>query len=311
MEKKEGTNTFTIILIAVSVIVIIGIISYFLASIVSEEGFYMKSANVAVIKVEGPIYTTAAPSLFAPEMAVSEEIVQEIKDAEKRGMDAILLEINSPGGTVVASEEIVNAIKETNITTVAWIRELGASGGYWVASSADIVVADPMAITGSVGVLSSYLSFEGLMDQYGVKYERLTGGEYKDVGTPFKNLTQEERALMQERIDLIHDYFIQDVAESRNLNENQIKEISTGTFYLGIQAKEIGLVDELGGKDKAEEVLKEILKVEKVNLIEKREEPSLLKALTQVFYEGSFFVGKGMGQALLEREFENSKIMLI
>ena len=164
---------------------------------------------------------------------------------------AILFEINSPGGTAVASEEIVNAVKKSKKYKVAWIRDQGASGAYWIASAADKIVASPLSITGSIGVLGSYLEFSGLLTRYNITYERMVGGKYKDLGTPYRELTDEERILFQRSIDELHDYFMQDVAKNRDIPENKIREIATGMFYTGKQAKELNLVDVLGGKEEA------------------------------------------------------------
>src|SRR3989344_1664750 len=146
------------------------------------------SATVAVIPIEGVI-TTAEDDLFS-DVANSRDIVDLIKEADNNpNVKAIVFEINSPGGSPVASEEIANAIKQTSKPTVAYIREVGASGGYWIASATDRIFASRMSITGSIGVIGSYLEFDGLLDKYNITYRRLVGGKYKDIGSPFKELT--------------------------------------------------------------------------------------------------------------------------
>ena len=160
------------------------------------------------------------PGLFGIGGVVSTTIAGYLKKAkENPRIKAIVVEINSPGGTVVASKEIAAAVEDakTKKPVIAWIREVGASGGYWVASSADHIIADEMSITGSIGVLGSYLSFGGLIEDYNVSYERLVGGQYKDAGSPFKDLSAEERELLQERINIIHDAFIRKVAKDRKM----------------------------------------------------------------------------------------------
>ncbi|MCX8147084.1 MAG: signal peptide peptidase SppA, partial [Candidatus Woesearchaeota archaeon] len=184
------------------------------------------------------------------------------EDAEKDSqIKAILLDINSPGGSAVATDEIANAIKRCNKTTVAVIRETGTSGAYWIASAADYVIANRMSVTGSIGVIGSYFELSGLLERYNITYERLVSGEYKDIGTPFKELTLEERKKLQGIIDEIHEDFINAIAENRNMSKEKIKEIATGEFFTGKKAKELGLVDELGGMDEAEKYIEKKLNI--------------------------------------------------
>lgn len=172
-----------------------GFISLFIGSDVS-----MSDANVAIIPVKGVIMVDDSSSLFT-DYASSEDIKELIVKANKKPMiKAIILDINSPGGSAVASQEIADAMKRTNKTSVAVIREVGASGGYWVASSCDHVIANSMSITGSIGVIASYLQFSGFLNDYNVTYERLVAGKYKDMGTPYKELTFEERRLMEKSL---------------------------------------------------------------------------------------------------------------
>ncbi|MBT5924903.1 S49 family peptidase, partial [Candidatus Woesearchaeota archaeon] len=152
-----------------------------------------KMGNVAIIPIEG-IITANGASYLGGNTISSQDIVSFIEDADaKSQIKIIVLEINSPGGSPVASDEIAVAIKRTEKPVIALIREVGASGGYWIASATDHIIANRMSITGSIGVISSYLEFSGLMEEYGVGYEQLTAGQFKDMGTPFKKLQDEER----------------------------------------------------------------------------------------------------------------------
>ena len=157
-----------------------------------------KLGNVALISVNGVIMGGDGGGSLGQTIASSKTIVSFLEDAEKRtNVKAILLEINSPGGGAVASDEIASQIKSMKKPVVSVIREVGASGGYWIASATDHVIANRMSITGSIGVISSYLEFSELMKEYGVGYERLIAGKYKDVGTPFRKLEVEEKQLLQ------------------------------------------------------------------------------------------------------------------
>ena len=236
----------------IAVLVIIGILflSLISANILKNEFSEKVSGNkIALIEINGIISTSNED--FLSKGSSSDIITGNIrKAAEDNHIKGILLEINSGGGTVVASEEIVNEIKiaKEKKPVVAFIREVGASGAYWAASSADVIVADPMSLTGSIGVLGSYLEFSGLLERYNITYERLIAGNYKDIGTPFKKLNEGERDILQSKLDLIYNYLIEDVAKNRNMSLEKTRSLADGSFYLGIEAKENGLIDVLGNK---------------------------------------------------------------
>lgn len=276
----------------------LGFIAVGMLSLFAGVDFESLSGNVALIPIEGVILGTEDSQSFFESASFSLDIVELIEKAHKNpNIKAIILEINSPGGSALASEEIANAIKKTNKTTVAWIREVGASGAYWVASSAEHVVASRVSITGSIGVIASYLEFPGLLERYNVTYQRLVSGKYKDIASPFKEMTSEEKAIFQQNLDAIRDYFASEVAKNRNINKKEIDKIANGLFYIGAQAKELGLIDELGGKDEAIRYIekKESIKAE---IVEYKKEKTLLDILSDVLSKQSFFVGKGIGSSL-------------
>jgi len=298
------------------VIIILLIVSFLVAMMLTStrlEGISLPAAgvvkkDVALIKIEGAITTEKEFSLFAPAGAVSDDIINQIEYAiEDKNVEAVYFQINSPGGTVVASEEIANAIKEIDKPTVAFIREIGASGGYWAASATDYIIADPLSITGSIGVTGSYLSFSDFLARYNITYEELKGGEYKEVGSPYKKLKDDEKALLQQRIDIIHQTFIREIAENRNLPYEYVKNISTGMFYLGVQAKDIGLIDNIGNKDDVEDYLKTLLNATEVNYVEYIKPPGFLEALAGVISKGFFYMGRGIASGLVE--LEKTKIL--
>ena len=267
-----------------------------------------KIGNVALIPIDGPI-TGNGGSYLGQSTTSAKTVVNFIKEAENnKQIKVILFEINSPGGSAVASDEIASAIKKSTKPTVSVIREVGASGGYWIASATKHVIANRMSITGSIGVISSFLEFSGLMEEYGIGYEQLTAGKYKDAGTPYRKLTEEEREIFQKKIDKIHDYFIQEIADNRNLEKSRIAELATGEFYLGIEALALNLIDQLGDRDTAEQYIKETHNLEKVDFVSYQTEISFFDLLTGVFSEASFNIGKGLGSILLEK---SNKLMLI
>ncbi len=298
---RWGYAIFVLLLLSVLGFIAVGVLSLFMG--VDVESL---NGNVALIPINGVILGSDDSESFFESVTSSIDTVKFIEKAEKNSnIRAIILEINSPGGSAVASEEIANAVKKTNKTTVAWIREVGASGAYWIASSADYVVADRVSITGSIGVIGSYLEFPGLLEKYNVTYRRLVSGKYKDIGSPYKEMTPEENVIFQQALDEIRDYFVSEVAKNRKLNKKDVDKVANGLFYLGAQAKELGLVDELGGKDEAISYIekKEGIKAE---IVEYKKEKTLFDVLSKVLSKQSFFVGKGLGSALLDRKVSSS-----
>ncbi len=254
----QHMKTIHIVFIALGVFVGVFALTLILAPLAQSST--PSAQNVAVIPISGAITLAGSSDFFSPQTASATDIVRFIEQAdETRGIRMIVLEINSPGGSAVASEEIAAAIRRAEKPTVAWIREVGASGAYWIASQTDYVIANPMSITGSVGVIASYLEFSEFLARYNVSYEQLTAGENKDVGSPFVRMTDEQRSMLQAQLDSIHDYFVEDVARGRALDENQTAQVRTGMFFLGTQARDLGLVDELGGRYEVEAYLEEQL----------------------------------------------------
>lgn len=307
MVKEEVKNKWYI---SIKVIIILAILSFIVSwffSVFMEGGF--KEGNVALIPIRGVI-TSESVGVFGQEVASSSDIVKFIENADKNPkIKAIIFEINSPGGSPVATEEIADAIKRTNKTKVAWIREIGTSGAYWIASGSDKIVASRMSFTGSIGVMASYLEFSGLLSDYNVTYERLVAGQYKDIGSPFKELSTGERKLLQSQLDKLHEYFISTIAENRNLPEEKVRELATGMFYLGEDAKEMGLVDVLGGKEEAKEIIEKELNIT-AEIVEYKEERSLVDLLSGIFSQQSFFVGKGIGSSILDaKNFKGIEII--
>ncbi len=298
---RWGYAIFVLFLLSILGFIAVGIISLFVG--VDIESL---SGNVALIPIEGVILGSEDSEFLFESITSSLETVEFIEKAEKNpNIKAIILEINSPGGSAVASEEIANAVKKTNKTTVAWVREVGASGAYWIASASDHIVANRVSITGSIGVIASYLEFPGLLERYNISYRRLVSGKYKDIGSPFKEMTDEEKEIFQRNLDEIRDYFVSEVAKNRNLNKKDVDKIANGLFYLGSEAKELGLVDELGGKD---EVIAYIEKKEgiKAEVVEYKKEKTLFDILSDVISKQSFFVGKGIGSSIFDKKVASS-----
>ncbi len=294
-KRKWPYIVFVLLLLWLLAIALSSLISLFTGT----EGDSL-TGNVALIPLKGVITGDKSTGLFE-EGVSSEEIVKLIEKADNNpAIKAIIIEINSPGGSPVASDEIAQALKKTNKTTVAWIREVGASGGYWVASATDHIVANRMSVTGSIGVIASYLDFSKFIERYNVSYERMVSGKYKDLGTPFRELTNEERALFQKVLDDLRDEFIDEVAANRGMQRKDVEKLATGLFYLGSDAKNLGLVDELGGKDEAISYIERQTGI-RVQIVKYKPSSSWADILGGALGEQSFNLGQGIGAALVEK----------
>lgn len=237
------------------------------------------TGKVAVVKLSGEI-TSSRPVLAAD--TVSPEDVRELNErAVKKGADAIVYEINSGGGAVVASKEIMREIESVEVTTVCRFRDVAASGAYLAALGCDRIVADSVSLTGSIGVKSSYLEFSGLLRKLGVENVNVTSGRYKDIGSRYRNITPEEKELLRQKTERIHREFVQRVVEERNLTQGQKQEISTGEPFLGERARQLGLVDSLGGRRKAVDAAEELTgKSLEVQIVEQRQPFSIFSLLS-------------------------------
>ena len=299
--KPQKNRWWQAIKIILGLVILSFVLSVIISLLIIEDGFDGLDGNVAVIDITGTILAEEDTDFIFEDVTSSDDIRRLIRKADRDdGIKAIVLKINSPGGSAVASEEIANEIKRTNKTTVAWIREIGTSGAYWIASASDHVIANRMSITGSIGVIASYLGFAGLLEGHNVTYERLVSGNLKDIGSPFKEMTQEERILFQKSLDSIHDYFVEEVAKNRNLKKKDVEKIATGQFFIGAEAKELGLVDELGGR---EEVIAHIEgKIgEDADFVSYETKKGFFESLGKIFNENSFYIGKGIGNSMFTK----------
>ncbi len=221
---------------------------------------------IAIIPIKGMI--TSEESMFGL-MSASTEILKDIEEVEnKRRIKAVIFEINSPGGTPFASKEIATCIENTEKPTIAWVREHATSGAYWIASACDEIVADELSTVGSIGVMSIRPDIGELMKKFGIDVETLKTGIYKGLGLPYEKPTEEERELMKKELDEIQDSFLNAVAKNRKLDDTNVKELSTGKVYLGREAKEMGLIDHLGGKELAIRMAKERSGIKKEKIID-------------------------------------------
>ena len=215
-----------------------------------------------------------------------------LKLATEDNVKGVLLSINSPGGTVGASKEIYEAVKTLKAKKPVYVSmlDVAASGGYYVASAADRVYANEGTLTGSIGVILSGLNVAKLLDRVGIEPQTIKTGPYKDIFSPYRKLSESERQLLEGLAQNIYEKFVNDVAQGRKVDPDQIKAVADGRIFTGAQAVEYKLVDAIGTEAQVEEALRQAAR-QKFGLDEKeklplKESPPSLERLFQQFLGG-------------------------
>jgi len=219
--------------------------------------------KIVVIPLSGSITTGDSSSSGS---AITPGLVRDyLARAERdRAVKAIVFRIESSGGQIEPCQEILLEIqraKETKKIVVS-MGGMAASGGYYISTQADKIVALPTTQTGAIGVISSAVNVKGLLDKLGIQIEIFKGGKYKDMYWGFRELTPEETEIMQDMVDEYYEQFIDVVVEGRGLSEEAVRELATGQLYSGAKAKELGLVDELGDLDAAIDLAQQLAGIE-------------------------------------------------
>ncbi len=227
-----------VIVIGLIILVVVLIALSTAASLFLSEAPVVSSDKVALVKIEGVILD-------------SKDVVEQLKKYSKNSsVKAIILRIDSPGGAVVPSQEIYEEVKKIRADNkqkiITSMGSVAASGGYYIASASDRIMANPGTLTGSIGVIMEFASAEQLMSKIGLKSEVIKSGERKDVGNFMRSMTADEKAYLQKVIDDVHDQFIDAVAEGRKMKKEDVTHLADGSVFTGRQAKTIGLVDDLG-----------------------------------------------------------------
>ena len=234
MESKRTVRT-ALALLGLLVLAVIGV--SLLTSLALDSG-WLGGERVAVIRIEGVIVD-------------SRETIEELRRfRDNPSIKAVVLRIDSPGGGVVPSQEIhtevLKARKDGRLKVVASMGNLAASGGYYIAAATDKIVANPGTLTGSIGVIMELANVQGLLEKVGVQSVVIKSGRYKDLASPFRAMSAEDRALLQSVLDDVHDQFIRAVAAGRALKVEQVRDLADGRIFTGRQARTAKLVDELG-----------------------------------------------------------------
>ena len=250
-------------------------------SYVTGEG----EAEIAALPVAGTITdSTSGGVLSAGGGATPDALRSQLQQAQDDpDVEAVILEVNSPGGGVVPSDEMYRMVRdfkeETDKPVVASMGSTAASGGYYISAAADTIVANPSTITGSIGVIFNYTNFAEALDKVGVDPEPITSGEFKDLASPADELTDAERGIIEAQIGDTYDQFVAAIVEGRDLPEDRVRELADGRTYSGEQAASNGLVDELGGIQQAAAEARELAGIQRAEVVRYEESPGLLESV--------------------------------
>ncbi|MBU1355929.1 MAG: signal peptide peptidase SppA [Candidatus Edwardsbacteria bacterium] len=239
MKKKGIFITLIVAAVLMVVVIFVGAIVMAVSDNSAMDISYGKS--VGLVEIVGPIVS-------------SENAVRMIKKyRDNNSVKAIVIRLETPGGGVAASQEIYEAIKTAREKkpVVCSMGEVAASGGYYIACGCDSIVANPGSLTGSIGVILSYAVVEELFRKIGISYEVIKAGAVKDMGSPFRQMSPQERALLQATIDDVHLQFMEAVSEGRSIPLDSVKLFADGRVLSGRQAYQLKLVDRLGTQDDA------------------------------------------------------------
>ncbi len=256
--SEQHPLLFGVLLIILAVALFTGAMAFF-RGLGGAKSRPMTGDKLGLCKVEGMITDAREVVDFLRELRQDESV------------KGVLLRIDSPGGAVAPSQELYQAVRDLAKVkpVVVSMGTAAASGGYYAAAPATLIVANSGTITGSIGVRAEYVNLMGLMDKLGLKTEIMASGRMKAAGSPTKELTPEQRAYLMALIMDLHQQFVSDIAEARGLPEDVVAKLADGRAYTGRQALELKLVDKLGGQELAMTTLREMVKLgEKTPVIE-------------------------------------------
>ncbi len=249
MSKRKQPILFGLLIAGGLVLLLVLLSSGVALFLNGSEGFYFGGSRIGVVSVRGVI-------------ADSKEVVDQLKKYRKdQRIKAIILRIDSPGGSTAASQEIYREVQRTNIQkkVVVSMGNVAASGGYYIALAAQRIVANPATLTGSIGVIMEVSNFKELLQKVGVSREAIKTGPYKDIGSPFRAMKPEERRLLQAVIENVYRQFVDVVVKGRKISREQVEKIADGRVFTGAQAKDLGLVDDLGSFEDAVDLTKKMV----------------------------------------------------
>jgi protease IV len=271
---------------AVVVVLAVGATDGTTAPAVYEEEYVSGEGpqKIVVVPVEGTIASAESSVGGVQPTATPEGLSAALRQvADDTSVVAVVLEINSPGGGVTASDEMHQSIldfkRNTDRPVVVSMGDTAASGGYYISTAADRIVANETTLTGSLGVIFQLTNFSEAADKYGISQVVIKSGKFKDIGNTFREMKPEEREVFQSLVDESYDEFVSVISEGRGLSEERVREIADGRIYSGSQAKELGLVDSFGGIDEAAVIAGTLAEAQDTTVVRYVETPTFSEML--------------------------------
>jgi protease-4 len=247
--------------------------------------------KVVVVPIEGVI----APADDTLGRVLPTSTPEGLTDALRQaGSDpsvvAVVLEIDSPGGGVTASDEMHQSVldfeENTGEPVVVSMQDVTASGGYYISTAADRIVANKTTLTGSLGVIIPLTNFAEAADKYGIKQVVIKSGKYKDMGSSFREMTPKERDILQSIVDDLYAQFVDVISEGRDIPKDRVREIADGRVYSGLQAKKLGLIDSFGGLDEASAIAGNLAGTSDTTVVRYVQQPSFTDTLLALLAPG-------------------------
>lgn len=234
----------------------LGLVTSSISELGGRTSVFSPTGNaIYEIRLEGTISSSSSAGLLGGSTVTPEYVIDQLIEAEKNlNVRAILLRINSGGGSAAASQEIFEELKKVEKPVVVSVSDMCASGAYYIACAADKIMANRSSSVGSIGVIMQIANLEELYEKLGIDYTTIKQGKYKDVGSSDRPLTDEEEKLLRDQTFEVYEQFIQDVSDSREIPIAKVREIATGWVYLGTEALELGLIDDIGTYRDAEKL---------------------------------------------------------
>ena len=253
-----------------------------------EEDYISGSGSnkIAVLPVSGTISEDESSNPISTQTSSTPGVLlSQLEQASRDNkVKAVILEVDSPGGSVVASDEmhgdILDFKHKTGKPVIVSMQDTAASGAYYISTAADKIVANRSTFTGSIGVIMELLNFSKAANKYGVTQVDITSGKFKDMGSPWKKISPQDRKVFQNLVNNSYDQFVSVVSKGRSMPQSKVRKIADGRVYSGLQAKKLGLVDQLGNLDTAVSDARSMAKIKKATVVRYTQPPGLLSSLT-------------------------------
>ena len=271
---------------------------------VQQDMYYENLERIAVAELNGMIGNASGNLISGGNISV-DEVRRIVNDVEDNNIEGLVIRLNSGGGAVATSQEIYNLIKGLEVPIVVSMKDTVASGGYYIAIAADNIMAQKGTLTGSIGVISTFVNPEGFYEKLGIEVETITSGEHKDMTQ--REMTEEERKKMQRISDDIYNQFIEDIVAERDLSEEDVRELATGELFVGSMAREKGLIDDIGGLECSIDKVSSKANVEDPIIINLEEDEGLLNIILGLVKNVDFLM-EGKENIILEYMKDGNEI---